>query len=118
LVRKVVPVLKDMGISIATACELVAEHYNSRCVPPWQLGDCGDNDNLFVKVANGYRYCRERAPGEGTALHDFADEPPETLTAEDEKWARVERARQARRRARELADTTVPPLLKPKERRP
>jgi hypothetical protein len=118
LVRKVVPVLKDMGISLAMACELVAEHYNARCVPPWQFGDCDDKDNLFVKVANGYRYCRQRAPGEGTALHDFADDLPEMPTAEDAKWARIESARKARRRGQELADTTVPPLLKPKEPRP
>jgi hypothetical protein len=107
-----------MGISFALACELVAEHYNRRCEPPWQLGDCDDKDNLFVKVENGYRYCRQLAPGEGTALHDFAHDPPEPLTDEDRKWALIEEARRARRRARELADTTLPPLLKPTEPRP
>ncbi len=115
LVSKVVPPLKDMGISFELACELVAEHYNQRCQPPWQLSHCDDKDNLFVKIANGYRYCTQRAPGEGTAEHDFADDPPEPLTAEDRKWALIEEARRARRRARELADTTVPPLLKPEE---
>jgi Bifunctional DNA primase/polymerase, N-terminal len=118
LVKKVVPPLKDMGISLELACELVAEHYNSRCLPPWQLGDCDDRDNLFVKIANGYRYFTQRAPGEGTPQYDFAHDPPEPLTDEDRKWALIEEARRARRRARELADTTVPPLLKHKDSRP
>ena len=120
LVKKVVPPLKDMGISFERACELVAEHYNveGRCRPLWQLGDCEDKDNLFVKIANGYRYCTQRAPGEGTAEYDFAHDPPDPPTDEDRKWALIEEARRARRRARELADTTLPPLLKPTEPRP
>jgi hypothetical protein len=118
LVTKVVPPLKDMGISFELACDLVAEHYNDRCEPPWQLGDCDNKDNLFVKIANGYRYCTQRAPGEDTAQHDFAHDPPDPPTDEDRKWARIEEGRRARRRAQELADTTVPSLLKPKESRP
>ena len=81
LVKKVVPPLKDMGISFELACDLVAEHYNHRCQPPWQLGDCEDKDNLFVKIANGYRYCTQRAPGEGTPEALFADAP---LPSEEE----------------------------------
>ena len=120
LVTKVIPPLKDMGISFERACELVADYYNveGRCQPPWQLGDCEDKDNLFVKIANGYRYCTQRAPGEDTAQHDFAHDPPGPPTDEDRKWARIEEARRACRRAQVLSDTTVPPLLKPKESRP
>jgi hypothetical protein len=84
LVKKVVPPLKDMGISFELACDLIAEHYNDRCEPPWQLGDCDNKDNLLVKIANGYRYCTQRAPGEDTAQHDFAHDPPDPLTPEQE----------------------------------
>lgn len=118
LVKKVVPPLKDMGISFELACDLVAEHYNDRCQPPWQLGDCDNKDNLFVKIANGYRYCTQRAPGEDTAQHDFAHDPPGPPTDEDRKWAQVEETRRVRRRAQELVDTTVPSLLKLEESRP
>ena len=47
-------------------------------------GDCDNKDNLFVKIANGYRYCTQRAPGEDTAQHDFAHDPPDPLTPEQE----------------------------------
>ncbi len=42
--------LRDLGISEATALALLLEHYNPRCLPPW------DRDELLVKVANAYAY--------------------------------------------------------------
>lgn len=42
--------LRDLGISEATAALLMAEHFNPRCMPPWQ------EDELRGKVANAYAY--------------------------------------------------------------
>lgn len=42
--------LRDLGISEATALALLLDHFNPRCVPPW------DADELKVKVANAYAY--------------------------------------------------------------
>jgi hypothetical protein len=50
--------LKDRAISPDTALELMAEHFNPRCNPPW--GDGG----LEKKVANAYGYGAKRALGE------------------------------------------------------
>jgi Bifunctional DNA primase/polymerase, N-terminal/AAA domain len=83
LVKRVAPVLKDMGISEELACELaVSSGWNDRCEPPWQLG--GDaKDNLYTKMHNGYIFCRDRAPGADTAEADFATDPYEADGATD-----------------------------------
>lgn len=44
--------LKDRGISLATAIELAAEHWNPNCSPPWEP------EELKVKAENAYRYGR------------------------------------------------------------
>ncbi len=74
-VKRVVPVLKDHGISEEMAAEIISESggYNeTKCEPPWRYGDCDDRDNLYVKIHNSYLYCRDRQPGTRTAAHDFA----------------------------------------------
>lgn len=48
--------LKDMGVSEAVAFDLLFEHWNDRCSPPWEP------EALKVKVANAYAYS-QNAPG-------------------------------------------------------
>lgn len=47
---KVAATLKDYGVSQDMAVELMAEHWNDRCEPPWSY------DELQVKVRNAYEY--------------------------------------------------------------
>jgi len=61
--------LRDLGISEEYALQLMIDHYNERCDPPWEY------DGLKQKVANGYAYASMRPIGGGTAQHEFADEP-------------------------------------------
>lgn len=60
---KVAATLKDYGVSENTAVALMAEHWNVRCSPPWDL------DDLKTKVANAYEY-GARPLGD---VHPFAD---------------------------------------------
>jgi hypothetical protein len=61
---KVACAVKDHGVSELTALHLMAEHWNPRCIPPW------NDEALAVKVANAYRYGK-RAVGEGSPQADF-----------------------------------------------
>jgi hypothetical protein len=70
---KTAMVLRDRGISEETALELMLDHYNERCDPPW------DFDGIKQKVANGYAYASLRPAGGDTAEAEFTD-PPETAT--------------------------------------
>jgi|GEM_PF-2037963 hypothetical protein len=63
--------LRDRGISEPKAFELMAEHYNERCSPPWEA------DDLRRKVANAYAYASQSQLGGKTAEADFADEDTE-----------------------------------------
>ena len=45
--------LKSFGISGELAFDLMWEHWNSRCVPPWTAEEV---DHLEAKVQNGYSY--------------------------------------------------------------
>jgi len=47
--------LRDLGVSEESACRLLADHWNDRCVPPWQP------DELAVKVSNAYAYGQNEA---------------------------------------------------------
>lgn len=42
--------MKSYGLSEETASEVLWEHYNPRCEPPWEY------DDLVAKVEHGYRY--------------------------------------------------------------
>jgi hypothetical protein len=42
--------LRDLGLSKESALALIQEHFNPRCIPPWEP------DELAVKVANAFRY--------------------------------------------------------------
>lgn len=61
--------LKDMGLSSAAALDLMAEHWNERCAPPW------DSDELAAKVENAYRY-GQNPPGFLSPAVDFAGVEP------------------------------------------
>lgn len=61
------------GVSEHTALELMLEHFNDRCSPPWMP------DELAVKVANAYRY-RNGQFGSATAEAQF--QPIEEPAAE------------------------------------
>jgi hypothetical protein len=102
LVKKVAPTLKDFGISEELAGELMAEIWNGRCEPPWQLGDCADADNLFAKIHNGYIYCRDNPPGSDAAEAQFAADPA-PLETDEEMQARLARTAERRKRREQQA---------------
>jgi Bifunctional DNA primase/polymerase, N-terminal len=72
----VATVLKDYGISEATALELMAEFYNvqDKCDPIWSMDESPAEDSLPVKVHNAFAYKRKTAPGASTAAAEFADD--------------------------------------------
>lgn len=47
---KVAATLKDIGVSQATAVQLLATHWNDRCIPPWSL------EELQTKAENAFSY--------------------------------------------------------------
>ena len=65
--------LRDLGISECRALELMLDHYNEKCQPPWEF------DGIEQKVANGYAYASLRPIGGLTAEADFASDPPEPV---------------------------------------
>ncbi len=77
--------LKDFGISQATAVDLLAEHWNERCEPPW------DHEDLKTKVANAYEYGTSPL-GIAHPSVDFAGfkpiVPPEPETRKPSAWFR------------------------------
>lgn len=44
--------VRDFGVSEARTLELMMEHWNPRCTPPW------DESGLALKVANAFQYAR------------------------------------------------------------
>lgn len=58
--------VKDQGVDVDTAFELMAEHWNPRCSPPWEP------DDLRKKVQNAYAYGQE-APGSAAPEVHFAE---------------------------------------------
>jgi len=104
LVKIIVPVGKDHGLTRETVKEVLSEPggYNeTKCDPPWELSD--DNVNgLFKKVDNGFDYCRENAPGCATAQAAFAncEDPPPSSGEIAKRKLRVSDRRRAGRRHR------------------
>jgi len=47
---KVACAVKDIGVDAETAVDLMSEHWNPRCQPPWS------DDDLHTKVMNAYKY--------------------------------------------------------------
>jgi putative DNA primase/helicase len=56
--------VRDLGISEQKCLELMLDHYNERCEPPWAP------EELQRKVNNGYTYAQEKA-GSKTAEAEF-----------------------------------------------
>jgi hypothetical protein len=80
-------VLKDRGISEGMAIELIAEHYNKRCQPPWSLGDGPIADRLDVKVHNAFAYLKQTQPGADTPQAAFSvDQPSDVEIANLAAW--------------------------------
>jgi hypothetical protein len=79
---EVATVLKDYGISEATALELMAEFYNvpDKCDPIWSMDETPPEDSLPVKVHNAYVYKRKTAPGALSAVAEFANDDPGEIT--------------------------------------
>ena len=63
--------LKDLGLSATDSLQAMAEHWNPRCSPPWELSD------LETKIDNAYRYGQE-APGVAAPEADFTPVATET----------------------------------------
>lgn len=61
--------VRDLGISEPMALDLMLEHWNNLCSPPW------DPEELQNKVKNAYQYA-SRAPGNASADADFEIEQP------------------------------------------
>lgn len=57
--------LRDIGISQDSALVMMAEHWNERCSPPWEM------ESLETKVRNAFAYARGR-PGEKSPEAAFA----------------------------------------------
>jgi Bifunctional DNA primase/polymerase, N-terminal len=64
--------LKDQGVSEYQAVEILAEHWNARCSPPWNVRGGNAADDLAAKVRNAYSYGTQNAPGCDTAEFHFA----------------------------------------------
>jgi hypothetical protein len=71
---KIICRVKDLGVDADTAEELLSEHWNPRCAPPWS------DEDLHTKVCNAYKY--GAAPvGVAAPEVEFAaplEEPPHT----------------------------------------
>jgi len=65
--------LKDRGISLDTAINLVDQYYNvfGKCDPLWSVGEGPLADRLDAKLKNAYSYLKKSAPGSATAEADF-----------------------------------------------
>lgn len=81
--------LHNLGLSPEKALELLEEHFNPRCVPPWDHGD------LETLVTNAYRYA-QNSPGIhaatsaaeafGPALANLPPDDPYTGTGRSRFW--------------------------------
>jgi hypothetical protein len=71
---KVAAKLKDIGVSELAALQLMLEHWNDRCVPPW------DHEGLARKVSNAYAYGKQPV-GVASAQADFEAVPQAAFEA-------------------------------------
>ncbi len=84
---KVAARLKDFGVPLAQAQELMDAHWNARCSPPWSP------DELGVKVNNAYQYGQE-APGSAAPEAVFPPVQQSAAFAEREQAHPFERLNQ------------------------
>jgi hypothetical protein len=105
---KVAMTLRGHGISEDRTLELMLEHYNDRCEPPWLIDG---KDGLAKKVENAFLYASLEAPGAATAEAAFKDVPLPPLTETEKRAERRRRAdrqdpagaRRRKRKSRRLA---------------
>jgi hypothetical protein len=76
---KTAAAVKDLGVSEMACLDLMLDHWNERCSPPWMP------DDLAAKVAHAYSY-GQNAPGLKSPEHDFGDVPTQ---AESTKRGRL-----------------------------
>lgn len=98
--------LKDHGISEYTSVQLLAEFFNSRCEPPWDIGEGPTADRLDVKVHNAWLYLKQTRPGAYTAAAEFADvqEDDTELAALAARWKAFDASpREVRKREKRAA---------------
>ena len=86
---KVAMTLRGHGISEDKTLELMLDHYNERCQPPWEIEG---KDGLAKKVGNAFLYASREAPGAATAEAHFKDDPVPPLTEAEKTAARRRRA--------------------------
>ena len=105
---KVAMTLRGYGISEDKTLELMLDHYNGRCEPPWEVDG---TDGLAKKVGNAFLYANREAPGAATAEAHFQDAPLPPLTEAEKRAAQRRRAdrqdpagaRRRKRKSRRLA---------------
>lgn len=94
--------LKDCGISLYAAIDLVERFYNvpAKCDPLWNLGDGPLADRHDIKGKNAYGYLKQNAPGSATPEADFAAEPIDTNAINARIAADVARDSKSKQRTR------------------
>lgn len=100
-------VLKDNGLSMQRAIEIVEEYYNTsaHCDPVWAFGSGPDRDRHDIKARNVWQYANENTSGTATAEYAFSDpadviDPDEIkayTAAWDKRFAGQKKARDKRR---------------------
>lgn len=66
---KVAAQASDLGLSPLVTFDLLWEHWNPRCMPPWS------EEELMAKVSNAYKYGKSGV-GEKNPAHDFDPDGP------------------------------------------
>lgn len=66
---KVAARIKDLGVNEAQALELMLEHWNERCAPPWEISE------LTKKIENAFDYGL-KSQGEDAAEVEFSEVKP------------------------------------------
>jgi len=81
--------VRDFGVTQDEALDLMAEHWNERCSPPWPA------DELAKKIANAYAYASGQAGSDNPATifepvprNDTASPTPRVSGGEDVAWRR------------------------------
>jgi hypothetical protein len=66
---------RDFGVSEGTCYEILSEHFNPRCIPPWE------EEELLKKVANGYLYAKKPAGNRAPSViaEKFEDIPEDEI---------------------------------------
>lgn len=105
-------VLKDNGVSLQRAIELVATYYNTpeHCEPVWLNGSGPDSDRLDIKARNAYDYAKENQAGTATAEYAFGDPTdaydPAELKAYTKLWDKRLRAQTTVKDAKRIKNRT------------